>query len=104
MAERRKLTRFEVSAPVRLIVTRGDAAQDYAARARDISVAGAFIYFEDSCVDIGDRVLVEVLLTIANRSDESDARHRIPIFGGGKICRVESDGVALAFDQHLHLG
>lgn len=104
MAERRKLTRFEVSAPVRLIVTNGDTAQHYAARARDISVAGAFIYFDDPRLDVGDRVLVEVQLTIANYAGERDAPHEVPTFGGGQICRVERDGVALAFDQPLHLG
>lgn len=103
MAERRKLTRFEVSAPVRLIVTHGDTPQDYAARARDISVAGAFIYFEDPCVEVGDPVLVEVQLTIANHVGEADAPHEVPTFAGGKICRVDRDGVALAFDQLLHL-
>ena len=101
VAERRKLTRFAVSAPVRLMVGRGDAAEQFDAQARDLSAAGAYIYFADPRLDVGDTVRIEIRLTVTDRQGEGDAQLEVPMVSTGEIRRVDSNGLALAFDHQL---
>ena len=101
VAERRKLTRFAVSAPVRLTLEGGEASTQVETTARDLSAAGAYIYLEDPRLGVGDHVAVEIRLTVTNREDEEGEPLQIPMTGRGEIRRVDASGLALAFDQML---
>ena len=99
MAERRKLTRFAVSAPVRLIRGCGDEATSYETLARDLSAAGAYIYLDDSPLGVGEHVKVEIRLPVPGTDDErADAP---PVVGSGRIRRVDAAGLGLSFDRRL---
>jgi hypothetical protein len=101
VAERRKLTRFAVSAPVRLTLEGGGDSTEFESTARDLSAAGAYIYLDDPRLGVGDHVKVEIRLTVTNREDEDGAPLQIPMTGVGEIRRVDPSGLALAFDQML---
>jgi hypothetical protein len=101
VAERRKLTRFVVSAPVRLMFGQGDGAEHVDARARDLSAAGAYIFFSDPRLDVGDHVRIEIRLTVTDRRGEGDIPLAVPMVGAGEIRRVDATGVGLAFDHEL---
>lgn len=101
VAERRKLTRFAVSAPVRLMVESGDSSEQIDTQARDLSAGGAYILFDDPRLHVGDHVKVEIRLTVTDRGDEGDVPLEIPMVGTGEIRRVDASGVGLAFDHQL---
>ena len=99
MSERRKLTRFAVSAPVRLIRESGDEATSYETLARDLSAAGAYIYLDDSPLGVGEHVKVEIRLPApATGEERQDAP---PVVGTGRIRRVDAAGLGLSFDRRL---
>lgn len=99
MAERRKLTRFAVSAPVRLIRGNGEEATSYEALARDLSAAGAYIYLDDPPLGVGEHVTVEIRLHVPT-ADEKRAQAP-PVVGTGRIRRVDAAGLGLSFDRRL---
>lgn len=99
VSERRSLTRFAVSAPVRLVMDSGESSVALEAEARNLSANGAYIVLRDSRLEVGDRASVEIILPVARfaggRSDDSC------IVGCGTVLRIESGGVALSFDPQL---
>ena len=99
MAERRKLTRFTVSAPVRLIRENGDKATSWETLARDLSAAGAYIYLDDPPLGVGEHVKVEIRLPVP-AADEERAQAP-PVVGTGRIRRVDAAGLGLSFDRRL---
>ena len=90
-----------MSAPVRLLVDHGETAEQFDARARDLSAAGAYIYFSDPRVDVGDYVRIEIRLTVTDKGGDGDGPREIPMVSTGEIRRVDEHGLGLAFDHQL---
>ena len=101
MAERRKLTRFAVSAPVRLTVGSGGATASFDVHARDVSAGGAYIYFDDPRLSVGDVVEVEIRLPVSARSDPAGGPLEIPMVGRGEIRRMDGAGLGVAVEHQL---
>lgn len=101
MAERRKLTRFAVSARARLILGDEGAPEQIETRVRDLSAGGAYIYLDDSGLDVGQHVKVEIRLPVPDDQRPDDLTSRAPMVGMGEVRRVDSVGLALAFDRRL---
>ena len=102
MAERRKLTRFAVSAPVRLMMGHGTDCSEFETLTRDLSADGAYIYLDASDFGVGEHVTVEIDLRVPGTQDDSYAVCRAPMVGTGEVRRVDARGVALAFGRRLH--
>ena len=104
MAERRKLARFEVSAPVRLLLGSGDTQQHYETRLRNLSAGGAYIYANDPRLTIGDEVDVEISVTVDARQHLDDLPQQVLMTGRGTVTRRDSTGLGLEFTGQLSFG
>jgi|WetSurMetagenome_2_1015567.scaffolds.fasta_scaffold550493_1 hypothetical protein len=99
MEERRRLERFELTAPARLTVasqSRGKAPFEFVTR--DISSDGAYLYCTQPFAE-GSRVKMELLLSVDKLSKLAGEKRRAKIRIKGVVVRVGSDGVAIRFES-----
>ena len=99
MEERRKLERFELIVPARLLVKSGtNKIEEYHLSTRDLSSAGAYLYSfqalpEGACVRMEFLIPFDALEKIAG--DKGRAKVRVK----GQVIRSSSDGMAVRFDS-----
>ena len=99
MDEKRKLERYELSAPTILTVERGEkSGSRLRASTRDISAAGAFFRTPASLVP-GTDVRLEILLTLERLHELVGNSDQITINVGGTVIRSEMGGMAVAFHE-----
>ena len=99
MAERRRLERFELTAPARLVVeSNGSEKVQLDLSTKDVSSAGAYLYCPQPLVE-GARVNMELLLSCDTSSRLEGAMNRARIRVKGTIVRVDADGVAIRFES-----
>lgn len=79
----------------------GSESEQFETRARDLSAGGAYIYLDDSNLGVGQHVRVEIHLPVAAAQDADDFVPPAPMVGTGEIRRIDSVGLALAFDRRL---
>jgi hypothetical protein len=97
--EKRKLERFELHAPVRLLLeTAGNREEEYELTTRDLSSGGAFLYSPQPIPE-GAKARMEILIsldTIQKLMGENGwARVRVK----GQVIRSDSNGVAIRFES-----
>ena len=97
--ERRKLERFEIQAPTRIVLQSGGvgALMDKLTT-RDISSSGAYVYSSQSLPE-GAKVRMDLVITLEAlqkiAGENSTARIRVK----GKVVRSDSGGVAIQFES-----
>ena len=104
MAERRKLARFEVSAPVRLLVGDGETQRLHETQTRDLSSGGAFVYIDDPALSVGDDLELEIVVTVDSREHLDDSPRRVLMKGRGRITRKDPEGLGVEFSGQLNFG
>ena len=101
MAEKRKLARFEVSAPVRITVRDEDSSGRTDARTRDLSASGAYLLLSDADIGVGTEVEIEIDFVVDPREHLDDTPRDICLSGRGVVTRTEDEGFAVSFDGFL---
>jgi hypothetical protein len=100
MAERRRLERFQLSAPARLIIeSHGDENSRLNLTTKDVSSGGAFLYCAQP---LGEGARVKMELRISRESlsrlvegDKGTAKIEVK----GEVVRVDPDGIAIRFES-----
>jgi hypothetical protein len=97
--ERRKLERFELRAPARIVLQSGSNRSLLdKLTTRDISSSGAYVYSSHSLPE-GANVRMDLVITLEAlqklAGENSTARIRVK----GKVVRSDSDGVAIKFES-----
>ena len=101
MAEKRKLARFEVSAPVRITLTEEDSTHPVEARTKDLSASGAYLLFSSSEVGVGSEMDIEIDFIVDPREHLDETPRDICVSGHGVVTRTEDEGFAVSFDGIL---
>ena len=103
MDERRKLERFELSAPARVLTwsARGERAE-HVLTIRDLSSDGAFLYSSHP-LPVGTIVKMEFELTPEAFQTLAIEKGRARVRVKGKIVRSESQGIVIRFDGNYKI-
>jgi PilZ domain len=103
MSERRKLERFELTGPARILLRSGGSARsEFSLKTRDVSADGAFL-FSSEVIPEGTDVKMEFVLApdlpgqLANQQGRARVRVR------GKIIRSDPDGIAIRFESNFKI-
>ena len=101
--ERRRLERFNLTAPARVVVESEDGeTEKLHLTTKDVSSAGAYLYCLQPLV-AGTRVRIEMLIhpdTLRKvAADKGRARIRVR----GKVIRVDADGIAVRFETRYKI-
>ena len=103
MAERRRLERFELTAPARLIVeSEGREKAQLDLTTKDISSAGAYLYCAQPPVE-GAMVKMELLISLDKLSKLAGSKGRAKIKVRGMVVRVDVDGIAIRFESKYNI-
>lgn len=97
VTERRRLERFELSAPAQVFVEseRGEKEQFHLAT-KDISSGGAYLYSPQPLMK-GARVKMEILIFLDALWKHASEKGRVKIKISGEVVRVDKDGIAIQF-------
>jgi hypothetical protein len=99
MEEKRKLERFELNAPARVLLESGSSKIDeYNLTTRDVSSAGAFLYSSQSLPE-GANVRMEFLISLDTLQRIAGEKGKAKVRVKGKVIRSDSDGIAIRFDN-----
>jgi PilZ domain len=99
MGERRKLERFELCSPARVLLeSGGNKKNEQNLVTRDVSSAGAFLYSSQPLPE-GTSVRMEFVLSFdaLRKLAGEDGRAKVRV--KGKVIRSDSDGIAIRFDS-----
>jgi hypothetical protein len=97
MAERRRLERFDLTAPARLVVeSDGGRKAQLDLTTKDVSSAGAYLYCPEPLLK-GANVRMELLICLDRLRKLAGENGRAKIRVRGTIIRVDTDGVAIRF-------
>ncbi len=97
MAERRRLERFDLSAPARLFVeSDGGQKAQLDLTTKDVSSAGAYLFCPEPLLE-GAQVRMELLICLDKLRRLAGERGRAKIKVKGTIIRVDTDGIAIRF-------
>lgn len=99
MEERRKLERFEIHAPGRVLIdSQGNRRDEYNLTTRDVSSGGAFLFSSQNLPE-GANVRMEFLISpdTLQKLAGKEAGARITV--KGKVIRSDSSGIAIRFDS-----
>lgn len=103
MDERRKLERFELIAPARVLIETGRSERaEYDLTTRDLSSAGAFLYSSQSIPE-GANVKMEFVLTLDTLQKFAGEKGRAKVRVKGKVIRSDSNGIAIRFDSNYKI-
>jgi hypothetical protein len=96
--ERRKLERFEIHAPARILIdSRGNRRDEYNLTTRDVSSAGAFLFSSQNLPEgAGARMEFVVSPDTIQKFFTGEAGARITV--KGKVIRSDPSGIAIKFD------
>lgn len=99
MEERRKLERFDLCAPARILVELGEGkAEELDLTTKDVSSGGAFIY-SDQPLPEGANVKIELFISLAMLKQLAGEKGRAKVKVKGKVIRVDENGAAIRFDS-----
>jgi len=99
MEERRKLERFELHAPARILVELGEGKrEELDLTTKDVSSGGAFIY-SDQPLPEGATVKIELLISLTMLQKLAGEKGRAKVKVKGKVIRVDEDGAAIRFNS-----
>lgn len=99
MAERRRLERFDLAAPARLIVeAEGGNRAQLNLTTKDVSSAGAYLFCPKPLVE-GVRVKMEILISLGTASRLLREKGKARIKVKGTVIRVDTDGIAIRFEN-----
>lgn len=101
MAEKRTLTRFEVSAPVRITLRENESTERVEAQTRDLSASGAYLLLSNMEMGVGTEVEIEIDFVVDPREHLDETPRDICVSGRGIVTRTEDDGFAVSFDGML---
>jgi hypothetical protein len=97
MPERRRLERFDLTAPAQLIVeSDGGRKAQLDLTTKDVSSAGAYLYCPESLLK-GANVRMELLICLDRLRKFAGQNGRAKIKVKGTIIRVDTDGIAIRF-------
>lgn len=97
VTERRKLERFELKGPARILLESGEGkGGSFSLTTRDVSSAGAFL-FSSYPIPEGIDIKMDFVLSLdlLNRLVSEGGRARVRV--QGKIIRTDADGIAVRF-------
>jgi hypothetical protein len=99
MDERRKLERFDLRAPARIVVEdEGGRMDEFNLTTKDVSSDGAYLYTSQPLPE-GATVRMEFLIALDTlrklTSEKGKARVRVK----GKVIRVDENGAAIRFES-----
>ncbi len=98
MDERRKLERFELPAPVRVLTwSARDERVEHDLTIRDLSSDGAFLY-SSHLLPVGTIVKMEFVLALEVSQRLTMEKRRARVKVKGKVVRSDSQGIAIRFD------
>ena len=102
IGERRKLQRFELSAPTHVFTYRGDLDVERVIQThtRDLSAFGAFVFVAET-PEVGTRLRLDVELHIDLLPVTVNVPEKVKISGKGRVVRQSNDGVGVRFDTQL---
>jgi PilZ domain len=101
--ERRKLERFELAAPARILVQSGrDKRVEYDLMIRDLSSAGAFLH-SSRFVPVGTAVRMDFVLALDALQKLTAERGRARVRVRGKVIRSDSQGIAVRFESNYKI-
>ncbi len=99
MDERRRLERFELNAPARILVDFGEGKkEELDLTTKDVSSGGAFIY-SDQPLPEGATVKIDFFISLAMIQKLAGEKGKAKIRVKGKIIRVNENGAAIRFDN-----
>ena len=99
MEERRKLERFELNAPAKVIVqTKGDTKEELHLTTKDVSSGGAFLFASQPLAE-GASVKMEFLISLDMLQELAGEKKAAKIKVKGRVIRVDAEGIAIQFDN-----
>ena len=99
MNERRKLERFELHAPVRVLVeAAGNKKAKFDLTTRDLSSGGAFLYSSQPLPE-GAKVRMDILISMGVLRKLMGEKGRARVRVKGQVIRSNSTGVAIRFES-----
>jgi hypothetical protein len=99
MAERRRLERFDLTEPARIIVESGiGETENISLTTKDVSSGGAYLYCSQPLLK-GARVKMELLISLDGLQEHVGEKGKARIKLNGTIIRVEAEGVAIRFEN-----
>ena len=99
MEERRKLERFELNAPARVLLGSGRSKKDeYNLTTRDVSSDGAFLYSSQPLPE-GAKVKMELMISLDTLQKLVRGKGRARIKVKGKVIRSDEKGIAIRFES-----
>jgi c-di-GMP-binding flagellar brake protein YcgR len=99
MSERRKLERFDLSAPARIIVeSEKGEKEEFDLTTKDVSSSGAFLYSPQPLAE-GTYVKMEFLISLDMLRKFVGDKDRAKIKVKGKVIRVDTNGIAIRFEN-----
>ncbi|MCK4514654.1 MAG: PilZ domain-containing protein [Spirochaetaceae bacterium] len=101
MSEKRRLERFPLSVPARVMVLNIGENRHLHARTRDLSASGAYLFLRQSMPQVGTDVELEIDLTVDAHRSVLPMPRETCVRGRGTITRREADGLAVAFAGQL---
>ena len=103
MEERRKLERFELTAPASVLIqSLSEKREHLELTTRDISSAGAFL-FSSRLIPEGSCVKIELMIALDARHEVSGGNNRAKVRVKGKVLRSDSSGIAIRFDGNYKI-
>jgi len=99
MEERRRLERFELNAPARVIVqTEGGTKEELDLMTKDVSSGGAFLFSAQPLAE-GVNVKMELLISLDMLQKLAGEKKAAKIKVKGMVIRVDAEGIAIRFDS-----
>jgi hypothetical protein len=103
MAERRRLERFDLSAPAQLIVESENGEKEQLnLTIKDVSSGGAYLYSPQPPMK-GARVTMEMLIILDALRKLAGEKGRVRIKLRGTVIRVDKNGVAIRFENKYRI-
>ena len=99
MEERRRLERFELNAPARVIVQiKGSTEKELDLTTKDVSSGGAFLFSSQPLTE-GASVKMELLISLDMLRELAGEKKAAKIKVKGMVIRVDAEGIAIRFDS-----
>ena len=103
MEERRRLERFEINSPARVLVHAGsDKEAEYNLTTRDVSSAGAFL-FSSQPLPQGTSVRMEFVISLDTLQRLAGDKGRAKVKVKGEVIRSDANGIAIRFDNRYKI-
>jgi hypothetical protein len=99
MEERRRLERFELNAPAKVIVqTEGGPKEALDLTTKDVSSGGAFLFSSQPFTE-GSNVKMELVISLDMLRKLAGEKKAAKIKVKGRVIRVDAEGIAIRFDS-----